>query len=269
MTDTAVAAEPEIIAQVQDSVLVLTLNRPAKANALRGQDCAEMLAQINTADGGGDVRAVLIRAAGKHFCAGADLVSANAPGEKPRIGHMTRDLETGPHGLISAIWNCKVPTISAVHGRAMGLGLHIAVACDFTIASTDAAFIEPFCKRGFSVDSAGSYLLPQLVGLRRARQMLLRGVTVDAATAADWGLIDAAVEPGALEAAGMDLATELSKGPTYSLSHTKRLLNEASEGVDDALAREALSVEATVRSSDFKEGLRAFVERRDPDFTGS
>jgi 2-(1,2-epoxy-1,2-dihydrophenyl)acetyl-CoA isomerase len=268
VTDTVPEAEADITAAVSDSVLVLTLNRPSKANALRGEDCANLLDGIKSADGGGDIRAVLIRAAGKNFCAGADLVTANAPGERPRIGHMTRDLEAGPHGLISAIWNCKVPTISAVQGKAMGLGLHLAVACDFTIASTEAVFVEPFCKRGFSVDSAGSFLLPRLVGLRNARRMLLRGITVDAVTAADWGLVDDVVEADVLHAAGMRLAAELASGPTYSLTHTKKLLNDPSDNLDEALAREALSVEATLRSADFKEGLRAFMERRDPNFTG-
>ena len=98
--------------------------------------------------------------------------------------------------------------------------------------------------------------------------MLLRGVTVRADTAVEWGLIDDVVEPDALDAAGEHLAGELAQGPTYSLSHTKKLLNDASDGIDDALAREAMSVEATLRSADFKEGLRAFMERRDPDFTG-
>jgi 2-(1,2-epoxy-1,2-dihydrophenyl)acetyl-CoA isomerase len=269
VTERVAAAEAGIEVSVADSVLILTLNRPTKGNALRNQDCVELLGRIKAADGGGDIRAVLIRAEGSHFCLGADLVSANEPGTKPRIGHLARGLETGPHGLISAVWNCPVPTVSVVQGRAMGLGLHLAVACDFTVAGADAKFTEPFCKRGFSVDSGGSFLLPRLVGVRRARQMLLRGVTVDAATAVDWGLIDEVVEPAALDDTGIRLAAELAGGPSFSLTHTKKLLNNASNGVDEALTREALSVEATVRSADFKEGLRAFTERRDPQFTGS
>jgi len=271
MTDTAVTTpEPTVTSAVVGSVLVLTLNRPDKANALRHDDCVVLRERFAEVDGGSDIRAILLRAEGRHFCAGADLVTANAPGAKPKIGHLERTLAAGAHGLVSAVWHCPVPTVSAVRGRAMGLGLHLAVACDFTIAADDAVFSAPFCKRGFSVDSGGSFLLPRLVGLRRARQLLLRGVPVPAATAAEWGLVDNVVPAVALEDEALALASELASGPTYSLSHTKRLLNDpAPVGIGEVLAREAASVEATVRSADFKEGIRAFAERREPNFTGA
>ncbi len=108
----------------------------------------------------------------------------------------------------------------------MGLGLHLAVACDFTIAADDAVFSEPFCKRGFSVDSGGSFLLPRLVGLRRARQMLLRGIQVPAHDRGGVGTHRRAWwVPNSLDTEGYSLATELANGPTYSLGHTKKLLN--------------------------------------------
>jgi 2-(1,2-epoxy-1,2-dihydrophenyl)acetyl-CoA isomerase len=255
---------------VAGHVLTLTLNRPDKGNALRHHDCVALLDQIRAVDGGGDVRAILIRAEGHHFCAGADLVTANSDQGKPRTGHLTRALESGAHGLISALWNCPVPTVSAVQGKAIALGLHLAVVCDFTVAATDATFAELFCKRGFSVDSGGSYLLPRLVGLRRARQMLFRGAPVDATTAAEWGLIDDVVAPESLDSAAAALAAELAAGPTYSLGHTKSLLNNPiADSLDEALSQESRSVEATVRSADFKEGLRAFLERREPVFGGN
>lgn len=270
MSDTAAAPDVEIRAAVSGPVLTLTLNRPDKGNALRQQDCAALLEQILAVDGGGEVRAILIRAEGRNFCAGADLVTANAERGKLRTGHLTRALEAGAHGLISAVWHCPVPTVSAVQGKAIGLGLHLAAVCDFSVAATDATFAEPFCKRGFSVDSGGSYLLPRLIGLRRARQMLFRGVPLDAMTAVEWGLIDEAVAPESLDRVAAALAMELAAGPTYSLGHTKRLLNNPpSVGLDAALSQETSSVEATVRCVDFKEGLRAFVERREPIFCGN
>lgn len=269
MIEPHTVTESAISVTVGDSLLTLTLNRPEKGNALRHEDCLAMREQIEAVDGG-DVRAILIRATGRHFCLGADLVSANAGQTKPRPGHLTRALDAGAHALVSAVWRCPVPTVSLVQGRAMGLGLHLAVACDFTIAASDATFSEPFSKRGFSVDSGGSFLLPRLVGLRRARQMLFRGVQVEAPTAVEWGLIDSAVTPETLDDEGATLARELAQGPTYSLGHTKSLLNEpALTGLNGALSREAASVEATVRSADFKEGLRAFSERRDPNFSGA
>jgi 2-(1,2-epoxy-1,2-dihydrophenyl)acetyl-CoA isomerase len=250
-------------------MLTITLQRPDKGNALRNQDCIAVADALDSVDGAGDVRAVLIRAEGKHFCVGADLVSANAPGEKPATGHLGRALAAGPHRMIASVWNCAVPTVSAVAGRAIGLGLHLAVACDFTVAAVGAMFREPFRDRGFSVDSGGSFLLPRLIGVRRARQMLLRGNDVDAQTALDWGLVDEMVPADALGKTAETLATELAAGPTFSLSHTKHLLNRwAPVTLDTALVAETHAVEATVRSADFKEGLRAFTERRDPQFTG-
>jgi 2-(1,2-epoxy-1,2-dihydrophenyl)acetyl-CoA isomerase len=269
MTDLAAGVEPGIVSCFEDSVLELTLNRPDKGNALRQEDCVALVEQIEAVDGGDDVRAILIRAEGKHFCVGADLVSANAGDAKPRAGHLTRALGAGAHRLVSALWHSPVPTVSVVRGRAMGLGLHVAVACDFTIAAQEAVFSEPFCKRGFSVDSGGSFLLPRLIGIRRARQMLLRGVPVPASTAVEWGLIDAVVATDSLDTEGSSLAIELAQGPTYSLGHTKKLLNNpVQSGLIGVLDQEAASVEATVRSSDFKEGLRAFAERREPTFSG-
>ncbi|MGZ5397322.1 MAG: enoyl-CoA hydratase/isomerase family protein [Mycobacterium sp.] len=263
-------SEPSVHRETRGPVLVLTIDRPHAGNALRGEDCAVLADAIAAVDGGNEVRAVLLRAEGKHFCTGADLRAANAGEAKPKVGHMVRGLEAGAHRLIAAVWNCRVPCISAVQGRAIGLGLHLAVVCDLVIAAQDAVFTERFAKLGFSVDSGGSFLLPRLVGLRRARQMLLRGVDVDAATALEWGLIDEVVDAGRLDDAAVALAAELAAGPTFSLGHTKDLLNSrAPDDLASALRAEADAVEATIRSADFKEGIRAFSEKRDPIFGGS
>jgi len=254
---------------VEGAILRISLDRADKGNALRQQECAAVREAVQRVDGAGEVRAILIRSDGRHFCAGADLVAANTVDAKPTAGQLSRGLAGGAHGMIAALWDCPVPTVAAVQGKAIGLGLHLAVVCDFTVAADTASFAELFCKRGFSVDSGGSFLLPRLIGLRRTRQMLLRGTLVDAATAAEWGLIDEVVAAGELDEAASRLAAELAAGPTFSLGHTKRLLNHrAAARLDEALSLEAASVEATVRSADFKEGLRAFTERREPAFGG-
>ena len=263
------ADESAVRRRVQGDVLVLTLDRPDEGNALRHKDTHALAAEVEAVDGATGIRAVLIEAEGKNFCAGADLVAANAPGERPQVGHMARSLASGAHRMIEALWNCPVPTVSAVQGPALGLGLHLAVVCDFVLAAPNAVFTAPFRDRGFSVDSGGSYLLPRLIGIRRARQMLLRGVSVTADKAAEWGLIDEVVEAEALAATAAALADELAAGPTFSLSHTKALLNRRAHGdLAAALRAEADSVEATIRSADFKEGIRSFRERRDPVFSG-
>ncbi len=269
MADEIFDATADVHSQMRGSVLVLTLNRPDKGNALRGQATESLIETVSAAESGGEVRAILLRAEGKNFCVGADLLAANSSKEKPRPGHMVRSLESGPHRLIEALWDCRLPTVSAVQGPAMGLGLHLAVVCDFVLATPDARFTEPFCKRGFSVDSGGSFLLPRLIGVRRARQMLLRGITVSADEAADWGLIDEVVDAASLDDRAAALAAELAAGPTFSLGHTKDLLNRrAHADLAGALRAEADSVEATIRSADFKEGLRSFIERRNPEFSG-
>jgi 2-(1,2-epoxy-1,2-dihydrophenyl)acetyl-CoA isomerase len=263
------ADAPGVRSRVEGGVLVLTLARADKGNALRQQDTEDLVTEVEAVDGGDCVRAILLRAEGKNFCLGADLVAANSAKEKPGPGHMVRSLQSGPHRLIAALWDCRVPTVCAVQGPAMGLGLHLAVVCDFVLATPDATFTEPFCKRGFSVDSGGSFLLPRLIGVRRARQMLLRGSTVSAENAACWGLIDEVVGQCSLDDAVSALAVELAAGPTFSLGHTKDLLNRRARGdLAGALRAEADAVEATIRSADFKEGLRSFVERRDPEFIG-
>lgn len=269
MADATADGTADVHREMRGPVLVLTLNRPAKGNALRGMATETLIGAVAAAESGGDVRAVLLRAEGKNFCVGADLVAANSSKEKPRPGHMVRSLQAGPHRLIEVLWDCRIPTVSAVQGPAMGLGLHLAVVCDFVLATPNATFTEPFCKRGFSVDSGGSFLLPRLIGVRRARQMLLRGITVSAETAADWGLIDEVVDQNSLDDTASALAVELAAGPTFSLGHTKGLLNRrAHTDLAGALRAEADSVEATIRSADFKEGLASFAERRSPEFTG-
>jgi 2-(1,2-epoxy-1,2-dihydrophenyl)acetyl-CoA isomerase len=251
------------------ATLVLTLARPDMGNALRHQDTEALADAVQDADDDGDIRSILIRAEGKHFCTGADLRVANAPDTKPRVGHMVRGLESGAHRLIETLWNCRLPTVSAIQGRAMGLGVHLAVVCDFVLCTVDAVFSEPFSERGFSVDSGGSFLLPRLIGIRRTRQMLLRGRPVDATTAAAWGLVDEVVDPDSLDEAAAALAGSLAAGPTFALGHTKELLNRrAPSDLAAALRAEADAVEAPLRSADFKEGIRAFKEHRDPVFSG-
>lgn len=263
------AEAPGVQITADGAVLTITLRRPEMGNALRQNDCAAVREAVLKVDGGSAVRAILIRAEGRHFCTGADLVSANAADVKPPAGHLSRGLAIGAHGMIDALWNCPVPTVAAAQGKCIGLGLHLAVVCDFTVAADDATFLELFCQRGFSVDSGGSFLLPRLIGLRRARQMLFRGTPVDAPTAVEWGLIDQALAPADLDAKATELAAELAAGPTFSLGYTKRLLNNpAADDLGETLRQEAAAVEATVRSADFKEGLRAFTERRKPEFGG-
>jgi 2-(1,2-epoxy-1,2-dihydrophenyl)acetyl-CoA isomerase len=162
-----------------------------------------------------------------------------------------------------------VPVVCAVRGWAAGLGFQLALAADFTVAARDARFWQPFVTRGFTPDSGAAWLLPRAVGLARARELLILGRELSGAEAEAWGLVHRAVEPDVLDEAARALTARLASSATVSVGLTKRLLN-AGMGRDlhSHLADEAFALEVSSRSSDFREGLRAFVEKRDPEFEG-
>lgn len=252
-------------------VLTLTINRPDRGNALDGVTVAALIEVLDglAADAGG-VRSVLLRSEGRHFCTGADIGGSGAAGGgRPAIGHMIRSLADGPHRLIERLWNCRLPLVAELTGRTSGLGLHIALTCDFTIAAESATFGEPFLDRGFNVDSGGSWLLPRLVGLTRAKQLLYTAEAVEARTALAWGLVSEVVGDNDVVARAAELTSLLATRPTFALGVTKRLLHRHLDGdLESALESESEAIELTIRSDDFKEGMRAFAEKRRPHFDG-
>lgn len=244
-------------------VLHVVLDRPEKGNALRHGDMRAVLDAVATAPG--TARALLIRSGGRHFCSGADLGAPDRT-ERPPIGHQMRSLHDTAHRLIQVLWDCPLPTVAAVHGRATGLGLHLALATDFVVATTTATFSEPFAQRGFTPDSGATYLLPRLIGIARAKALLLRGQVIDAPTAVDWGLISETTPEDQLADTAADLATR----PTFSLGLAKTMIhNHTSTTLPETLSNEAVNVELSIHTTDFKEGIRAFLAKRNPDFTGT
>jgi len=258
-------------APTDGGVLRLVLDRPEKRNAL---DDGMVAALIDAIDGAGRdeaVRTILLTAAGDHFCAGFDIVGRNAPGDgpRPRVGSIQRRLPAQAHRLIPLVCTVQTPIVCAVRGWAAGIGLHLAVAADFTVAAADATFWEPFAARGFTPDSGGTWLLPRRVGEVRARELLLLGRRLSGEEAAAWGLVHRSVPAAAVETAAEELAVRLAAGPTVALGLTKWLAHAgASASLDDHLRQEAFAMELSSRSEDFREGLAAFGERRDPKFTG-
>ncbi len=268
--------EREFTTEREGAVLLVTLDHQERGNALSGEAAAELADVIDDASfGAGDVRGVLIQAAGKHFCTGADVSGrrergGDHGGEKPISGHMIRSLASTHHRCVASVFNCRIPVVAAVQGSAQGFGLHLALAADFVVASEQASFKDPFTDRGFSVDSGGSWLLPRLVGLTRAKQFLYLAEPLDAATALAWGLIHQVVSHGAVATVARDLTDRLAAGPTQAIAATKRLLNESGGyDLEQAMHAESMAVELTIRTADFKEGMSAFFQKRPPDFTGS
>ena len=259
-----------LAASLDGAVLRLQLDRPDKRNALDDTMIAGMIEALDVANRDERVRVVRLDGAGDHFCGGADIVARNAGGGgRPRVGSIQRRVPSTAHRLIALVATVQVPIVCSVRGYAAGIGLHLAAAADMTVAASDATFWEPFSARGFTPDSGATWLLPRLIGVVRTRELLLLGRRLTGDEAAAWGLVHRAVAPDELDASTAALTEQLAHGPTVALGLTKWLLHEsASSSLPTQLQHEALGLELSSRSEDFREGLAAFRDRRDPDFRG-
>ena len=276
-----------VVATLDGPALRLELDRPAKRNAIDDTMMGGLIDAVDRAGRDEEVRVIVLSGAGDHFCAGADIVARNAKPttvgadagdgdgdrevrpERPRVGSIQRRLPALAHRLIPLLLGVQTPVVCRVQGWAAGIGFQLALAADFTVAAADARFWEPFTERGFTPDSGATWLLPRLAGLARARELLLLGRALDGREAADWGLVHRAVTLGDLETETADLVERLAAGPTVALGLTKWLLLAGhSETLDAQLHHEALALELSSRSDDFREGLRAFGEKRPPEFRG-
>lgn len=252
-------------------LLRAVLNRPEKRNALTDDMVAELIAAVRAAGTDEAVRAILLSAAGEHFCSGFDIVSRNAAktDRKPRAGSIQRRLPNQAHQLIPVLLETQVPVVASVRGWAAGIGLALALAADFTVASDTTTFWAPYTGRGFTPDSGLSWLLPRRVGEVRARRMLLLGEKIPAAEAAGWDLVHAIVPDGSLEEESERLAAALAAQATVAVGLAKWLLHAGREApLDTTLRNEAFAMELSSRSEDFREGLKAFAAKREPGFTG-
>jgi len=258
-----------LVVELDGPLLRVRLDRPSKRNALDDTMVAGLIEALDSANRDEQVRAVLMTASGDHFCGGFDIVARNAGTDRPRVGSIQRRLPSQAHRLVAKLLTVQVPIVAAVRGSAAGIGLHLAAASDFCVAANDARLWEPFSTRGFTPDSAGTWLLPRLIGPVAARRMLMLGAELSGTEAVAIGLVHAAAESAAVEADAETLANQLAAGPTVSLGLTKWLmLVGATTSLDDHLQNEALAMELSSRSEDFREGLKAFSERRPPEFRG-
>ena len=255
---------------LDDAVLRLTLDRSDKRNAMDDTIMTGLVDAVDAAGRDEAVRVIVLAGNGDHFCGGADIVARNAPGaERPRVGSVQRRVRSTAHRLIPLIVQTQTPVVCRVQGWAAGIGFQLAIASDITVAATDARFWEPFTERGFTPDSGATWLLPRLVGMVRARELLLFGRALDGSEAADWGLVHRAVAPTDLDSAVDEVVEQLASGPTVALGLTKWLLAAGqSEPLEAQLQNEAFALELSSRSEDFREAMTAFVEKRPPDFRG-
>jgi 2-(1,2-epoxy-1,2-dihydrophenyl)acetyl-CoA isomerase len=260
---------PGVVIEALDGVLRITLDRPSRKNSLDQGAVRRIVVALESAATDDTLRAILVTGSGSDFCTGADWVASNATGARPRTGSLQRRTPLQAHRLIELLTTIQLPVVCSVRGWAAGLGFQLALAADFTVAAESATFWEPFLERGFSADSGSTWLLPRLIGVARAKELLLLGRKVSGAEAAQWGLIHRAVPEDELDAATAALVERLASAPTVAVGLTKQCLHRSLEcGLTDALHNESLALELTSRTADFKEGLVAFKERRPARFTG-
>jgi 2-(1,2-epoxy-1,2-dihydrophenyl)acetyl-CoA isomerase len=253
-----------ILIERNDGVVTVTLNRPEKRNAANNQMWRELLEVFRDVAANAEDRVLVITGAGGEFCSGADLTSLSEVAESG-LARMRRI-----HATASALHHLAKPTIAKVGGVAAGAGANLAFGCDLVVASDDARFSEIFARRGLSLDFGGSWLLPRLVGLHRAKELALLAEVISAEEARAVGVVNKVVPAAELDAAVDDWARRLAAGPPVALSMTKTLLNNSlSVSMDEALEDEARCQAVNFGTDDMAEAMRAFVEKRDPVFRGT
>nr|WP_314222287.1 enoyl-CoA hydratase-related protein [Streptomyces sp. DSM 40713] len=260
--------EPSIRHRTDSQVSHIALDRPETLNALTPGMRDHLIALFAKASADRDVRAVVLTGTGRGFCAGADLRGGSTGGERV-AGDVSRTLRLGAQRLVGAVLDCEKPVIAAVNGTAAGLGAHLAFACDLVLAAESARFIEVFVRRGLVPDGGGAYLLPRLIGPRRAKELMFFGDALTAPDAERLGLVNRVVPDGELDKTAREWAARLAAGPTRSLSLTKQLVNTSLDGDRaTAFAAEAAAQEINMTTADAREGVASFVERREPRFRG-
>lgn len=269
--------DDEILHRVENASLWITLNRPSVGNALGPEQRGQVIDLLTQANRSLAIRAVVITATGDAFCTGADLRGnlpppvEDAPPDAPErpAGSTMRSVRSGAQRFIDAVLNCEKPVLAAVNGTAAGIGAHLAFACDLVIAADTARFIEVFVRRGIVPDAGGMWLLPRLVGMQRAKELVFFGDALPAGDAERLGLVNRVVPAEQLEAEAREWAQRLAGGPTTAIGLAKSLLNRSFESSwEVALRNEAAAVEINKSTQDAAEGIASFRERRPARFVG-
>lgn len=255
--------------EVSDGVATVTLCRPHALNAFSvrmQQDLAEAIGQLAEDD---SVRAVVLTGAGRGFCAGGDIqemhdVKTSHPTDsRKKIQHMLRT-------VLMPLVRLEKPVIAAVHGAAVGAGMNLALAADIVLAAENARLSQIFVKVGLVPDTGGLYLLTRLIGLNRAKELCFTGRMLDAQEAFELGLVNRVVPNDRLQSEARSLALQLARGPSVAIGLTKTLLNHASSASLDEMAEyEAYALAVSLSTADHREGIRAFQEKREPNFLGN
>jgi 2-(1,2-epoxy-1,2-dihydrophenyl)acetyl-CoA isomerase len=244
----------------------ITLNRPERLNALTAEMGAVLTVALVDAEADPECRALLVTGAGRGFCAGQDLADiAPSEGAPPDLS----DLLDGYHAVVRKLRGLAMPVVCAVNGVAAGAGANLALACDIVLAAKSANFVQAFSRIGLIPDCGGTWFLPRLVGAARARALAILAEPLPAERAAEWGLIWQAIDDDGLMTEAHKLAARLAKQATIGIGLTKRAFDMAEDNtLDRQLDLDRDLQVAASRTPDHTEGVRAFLEKRPPIFTG-
>lgn len=256
-----------ILFEIRDGIARVTLNRPDKLNSFNVQMHQQLRDALTAVENDDTVRVLVLTGAGRAFCAGQDLGDRSVTaGESVDLG---ASIENYYAPLVKRLRKLEMPVIAAVNGVAAGAGANLAFACDLVIAAKSASFIESFCKLGLIPDTGGTYLLPRLIGTALAMGIALLGEKITAEQAADWGLIWKCVDDYEFAAAIDKLAEQLAAAPTKGLARIKQAIYSSGErSLDEQLDFERDTMRELGRTSDYQEGVAAFLEKRTPKFIG-
>ena len=261
--------ENTLLFEKKDGYAVITMNRPDRLNAFNDELTFKLQDALKEAEKDPEVRALVLTGAGRGFCSGQDLQNrdfSDNSKERPSLGDSIR-LRYNP--IVLKLRRMEKPVIAAINGVAAGAGASLAFACDIRIASETANFVQSFTKVGLVPDSGATFILPRLIGLTKAFELMITADKIDAKQALELGLINKVVPPDEVMNTALEWASKLAKGPTKAFGLTKRAVNKAVfPDLEELLENEAYLQEIAGRSDDFQEGVKAFIEKRQPAYSG-
>src|SRR5262249_21766755 len=261
--------ENTLLVENKDAVRIITLNRPDKLNAFNDEITFKLQDALKEAEKDASTRAIIITGAGRGFCAGQDLASRSINFEAGQRVSLGDSIRRRYNPVIVRIRRMEKPIIAAVNGVAAGAGASLALACDFRIVADSASFIQSFTRVGLIPESGSTFFLPRLIGFTKAIELIFTADRLPAKEALELGLVNRVVAPDQLMTEALGFADQLSRGPTKAFGLTKRAVNRAIfPDLEELLDYEASLQEIAGRSDDFEEGVKAFIEKRQPVYSG-
>jgi 2-(1,2-epoxy-1,2-dihydrophenyl)acetyl-CoA isomerase len=253
----------------KDGYAVITLNRPDKLNSFNDELTFQLQDTLKEAEKDAGVRALILTGAGRGFCAGQDLANRNFSDDSKQKPSLADSIRRRYNPIILKMRRMEKPIIAAINGVAAGAGCSLALACDIKIAADNATFVQSFSRVGLVPDSGATFVLPRLIGLTKAYELMITADKLSAPDALQLGLLNRVVPVDQVMKEAEEFAAKLAKGPTKAFGLTKRAVNRAVfPDLEELLENEAYLQEIAGRTDDFQEGVKAFIEKREPAYTG-